>query len=668
MTQKVWNIPGPVSIPEELTQAGYPSLLAAVLSARGIRTAREAAAFFDGEEKAPEDPYLLADMDRAVSRIRLALDRSETAVVYGDYDVDGITSTCLLTEFLRSIGLSVEYYIPDRLEEGYGLNTGAIERLRDRGVSLIITVDCGVTAVEETEYARALGMDMIITDHHECREILPRACAVVNPKRPDSRFSGTELAGVGVAFALACALSGDPEGLLDVYADLVAVGTIADVMPLVGENRRIVKAGLEKLRRDPRPGFAALMEEAGVQRDRLTAASVGFSLAPRINAAGRLGRVQRAAALILERDPQRAAALAEGLCAMNRERQQLEADIWADAERMLSGEKPETPIVLAGQGWHQGVIGIVASRLTEAYSVPAIMISLDGALGKGSCRSYGGFNLFDALSACEGLLEGFGGHALAAGLNIKKENIDALREALGAYYLAHPPLYEEGINPDVLIHRGDMLSMDCVASLEQLEPCGTGNPRPSFCMTDCALNTVTPIGGGKHVSLRLGKFRQNWECVWFGRRAEELGIGAGASVDVVFSPQISEFRGRRSVQLVIQAMRRHDPGERFRALLSGRQDRRLTIDRRELGLIWRALERQCPLETELQALGDIEPRLNPAKIALGLRVFSELSLAEAELELDGPGIAIRLMDRGGKADLMDSPAWRAHQRREGGAD
>ena len=666
MKQTVWNIPAPASIPEELTQAGYSSLLSAVFASRGIITAQQAEEFLSGGQKEPEDAFLLTDMDKAVSRIRLALDRSETVAVYGDYDVDGITSTCLLTEHLRSLGLKAEYYIPDRLEEGYGLNTGAIRHLRDRGVSLIITVDCGVTAVEETDYANSIGVDMIITDHHECQQELPRAVAVVNPKRPDSPSACRELAGVGVAFKLICALSGDASVQLDKYADLVAVGTIADVMPLVGENRRIVKAGLSKLRTDPRPGLAALIAEAGVHEDRLTSTSIGFSLAPRINAAGRLGRVSHAAELLLERDPQRTLVLAAELCDMNRERQRLEADIWADAERMLSGTRPDGPIVLAGEGWHQGVIGIVASRLTESYSVPAIMISLDGETGKGSCRSYGGFNLFDALTACSDLLEGFGGHALAAGLNVRRENIDALGCALKKYYSDFIPQCEDGIHPDVLIDRAEMLSMTSVSSLETLEPCGAGNPRPSFCMTDAALTSVMPIGGGKHVSLRLGKFRQTWECVWFGQRAEDLGLSPGVNVDVVFFPQVSEFRGRRNVQLVIQNMRRHNPANRYLDILSGRSADPITVSRRELGVLWHALERHCPLQTNLRSLGSIEPRLNPAKIALGLRIFSEVSLAETELTPDSSDISVRLPDHSGKADLMDSPAWRAHNSEEGG--
>ena len=658
MNQPVWNIPPAVPIPEELLRAGYSPLLAAVLASRGIATAADASDFLN-ESGALEDPFRLTDMEIAVGRIRRAQREGERVAVYGDYDVDGITAACLLTEYLRSIELDTEIYIPDRLEEGYGLNNSAIETLHRKNVKLIISVDCGVTAVEETDYAASLGVDMIITDHHECQAELPRAAAVVNPKRPDSHYRNRDLAGVGVAFKLVCALSGAPEDALERFADLVAVGTVADVMPLTGENRAITKIGLDKLRQSPRPGLAALMNEAGVHGSRLSAMTIGFTLAPRINAAGRLGRVSHAAELMLEQDPDRAARLAAELCDMNRERQQLEAEIWAQARKMLEGQTPDSPIVLAGEGWHQGVIGIAASRLAEAYSVPAIMISLDGDRGKGSCRSYGGFNLFDALSACGDLLEAFGGHALAAGLNIARENVDAFRQALAAYYKAHPPTEAEGLSPDVRIDSPDLLTMDCVESLDLLEPCGAGNPRPTFCMTDARLVSLQPIGGGRHTSLRLEKFGHVYSCVWFSQRAADIGLRPGDRTDVIFYPQISEYHGR-SVQLLMQAMRRSDVSRLCRDVLTGDEgkSRSLRLDREELGRIWRSLDRRCPLHMGFDDLGQIEPRLSPAKIALGLRVLKELSLAR--LSFDGNQLDITLVAPHGKADLMESAAWRLH--------
>lgn len=661
MKDKVWNIPPEVSIPEELIRAGYTPLLAAVLASRGVMTVSAAASFLEGGPCALEDPMLLTDMDAAVRRIERARQNGEKVAVYGDYDVDGITSACLLAEYLRGIGIETEIYIPDRMEEGYGLNIGAIEHLRDAGVTLIITVDCGVTAVGETDYAASLGMDMLITDHHECQAELPRAVAVVDPKRPDGRYPSRDLAGVGVAFKLVCALSGDSGAMMERFSDLVAVGTIADVMPLTGENRYIVKTGLEKLRTAPRAGLAALMAEAGVTESRLNAMSIGFTLAPRINAAGRLGRVAHAAELMMEHDPERARHLAAELCDMNRERQQLEADIWEQALGMLSEYTPGEPIVLAGEGWHQGVIGIAASRLAETYSVPAVIISLDGERGKGSCRSYGGFNLFDALGSCGDLLEGFGGHALAAGLNIYRDNVDAFRKALGEHYVNHVPVAEEGLPLDMVIGDRRLLTMRCVESLEALEPCGNENPRPMFAILDAWLQELAPIGGGKHVRLKIEKFGQTYDCVWFSHSISDLGLSAGDRVDVAFYTQVSEFRGRRNVQLVLQDLRKADIAGLCRRILREGDAPGVNIDRGELARIWRSLEGLAPLRIGIGRLGKIEHRLPAARIALGLRVLWELGLAEVRFA-EEEDIYIMLTNKGIKADLMQSAAWRKYHR------
>ena len=660
MKHKVWNIPPAVSIPEELIRAGYTPLLAAVLATRGIDTAAQAAAFLDGGPTVLEDPMLLADMDAALRRIERARAHGEKIAVYGDYDVDGITSACLLAEYLRGTGLQTEIYIPDRMEEGYGLNTGAIELLRDKGVTLIITVDCGVTAIEETDYAASLGIDMLITDHHECQAELPRAVAVVDPKRPDSVYPSRDLAGVGVAFKLVCALSGDSEAMLERFSDLVAVGTIADVMPLTGENRHIVKTGLEKLRTDPRPGLAALIREAGMDGKRLNAMTIGFTVAPRINAAGRLGRVDHAAELMLEHDSARAARLAAELCDMNRERQQLEAAIWEQALSQLGGEKPTGPIVLAGENWHQGVIGIAASRLAETYGVPAVIISLDGDKGKGSCRSYGGFNLFDALSASEDLLEGFGGHVLAAGLNIRREQVDEFRAALTAFYENHIPQAEEGLSLDFIMDSRHLLTMKCVESLDLLEPCGNENPRPLFGLIDARLQEVVPIGGGKHVRMRVEKFGQMYDCVWFGHGIGEIGVSAGDRIDLAFHPQVSEFRNRKNVQLVIQDVRPTDVAGFCRHILTTGHAPGVYIDRAELARIWRSLESLAPLRLGLGRLGKLDPRLHTAKISLGLRVLQELDLCQIRYAEND--IYIMITNNGMKADLMQSPSWRTHHR------
>ncbi|MCD7749988.1 MAG: single-stranded-DNA-specific exonuclease RecJ [Oscillospiraceae bacterium] len=660
MKNKVWNLPTPVAIPEGLTRAGYTPLLAAVLAARGFKTAEEVAVLLDDGPWEPGDPMLMTDMERAVRRIRLARERGELVAVYGDYDVDGITASCLLAEYLQSMGLETEIYIPNRLEEGYGVNDGAIRKLHDRGVSLVVTVDCGVTAVEQTALAADLGMDIIVTDHHECQEKLPEAVAVVDPKRPDCVYPDRELAGVGVAFKLVCALDGDGMAMLGRYADLVALGTIADVMPLIGENRRMVRAGLEKLRSNPSPGLDALMALSGVEKGRISATAVGFTLAPRINAAGRLGHTSLALRLLLEKNSSRALNLAGELCGMNHQRQQMEADIWDETSRMMAGKTPTGPIVLAGEGWHPGIIGIAAARLSEAYSVPTVMISLDGEMGKGSCRSFGDFNLFDALAYCNSLLDAFGGHALAAGLNIHRANIDAFRKALQEYYVNHPPHEDEGLALDLEITDPALLTLESVDGLQALEPFGNGNPRPNLCMLDCCLNSAVPIGGGKHVRLRLEKFGQSYDCVWFSHRIEQLNARRGDRVDAAFYPQVSEFRGRRTVQLVLLDLRRTDTPALCRRALAGQPGTGQGLTRVELGRLWRSLARRSPVHLGVSGLGRIEPGLNPVQIALGLRVLSELGLAA--VQTDGQEIDVTLITREGKADLMQSVTWRRYHR------
>ena len=657
MSYTDWKIPySPATVPGALLEAGYSPLLSAVLNVRGLGEPQDAKAFLDCGEALLGDPLMMTDMPQAVMRITRAVAMGEKVAVYGDYDVDGITSTCMLTDYLRKKGLECEYYIPDRMEEGYGLNTSAIAALQERGVSLIITVDCGVTTVEEAAFAAGIGVDMIVTDHHECREELPNVIAVVDPKRPDCNYPSRDLAGVGVAFKLLCALEGSPEKMLDEYSDLVAVGTIADVMPLVGENRYIVKHGLKKLMNSPRPGLRALMEEAGLGDKRITATNVGFTLAPRLNASGRLGQASMAAELLLTDSPRTAASRASDLCQLNRDRQMLETDIWREALDMIADTRPTTPIVLSCETWHQGVIGIAASRLTEAFNVPAIMICLDGDKGKGSCRSCGGSNLFEALSACSEHLEGFGGHALAAGLTIKRENIPAFTKAIGEYYLENPGEGEKTLDIDLCVDSPELLTMKCVEDLELMEPCGTGNARATLCMTRAYLSALTPIGGGRHLRLTVEKFGHSYECVFFSRTAEELGIRSGDWVDIAFFPQINEFRSRRSVQLLISDLRIHNGG-RGDEILRGSFpicEETAAPSREELGWLWRSLVRLGGRLTmpKTPFLERLAPQMWDSRICIGLKVFEEMGLIS--LSYDGENISTVCLPVEGKVNLEES--------------
>ena len=552
----IWNVSTPnANAVNTLVGAGYSPLTAMILSARGMRDS--AAVKQQLTCDAPLlDPYLMTDMDLAAGRVGLAMTRGEKIAVFGDYDVDGITATCLLTSFLRRHGADCVNYIPGRLEEGYGLNPIAIRYLHKEGVKLIVTVDCGITAVEEARLCKELGIDLVITDHHECKEELPDAIAVVDPHRPDGGYPHMTLSGVGVAFKLAAALSGDQDAVLRDYADMVCLGTVADVMPLVGENRVFVAHGLESIRHTQRPGIAALMKESGCAPDNVSATSIGFMLAPRINAAGRMGQIEWAVELFLTDDEERAEYLAKALCDLNRQRQQVESQIYDEAVSMLPAGQPPEAIVLADEAWHQGVVGIVASRMAEEYCCPTFLICLDGEHGKASSRSFGGFNLFASLTALSDLLESYGGHELAAGFTINRSQIAAFREQIckrAAEFYSDTGIrtvldIDCAITPELLTVRG-------IDSLSVLEPCGTGCPKPVLMMRNLIIDRISMVGNGRHMRLRLRDRQHTINAIYFSANPESVSIEPGDLVDVAFHPQINEFRGERSAQMHVLDIR-----------------------------------------------------------------------------------------------------------------
>ena len=657
MKYRNWKIPYTApQPPEALLRAGYSPLLAVLLALRGYDDAGQARTFLSGGDQSVFDPMLLQDMDKAVARIRTAIERREHVAVFGDYDVDGITSTCVLTDYLRRRGVPVHPYIPDRIEEGYGLNMDAITSLqRADDITLIITVDCGITAIDETNYALQRGIDMVITDHHECSgQAIPNAVAVVDPKRPGSQYPNGGLAGVGVAFKLLCALEGDSTQVLRDYGDLVAIGTVADVMPLTGENRYLVAQGLAQINTNPRPGIRALLHECGAEGRPVTATTIGFTLAPRINAAGRLGKTAIAALLLLTDDGSDADRYAAGLCQLNRERQELEQQIWEEASAIACRYPPRAPLVLASDTWHQGVIGIAASRLSEEFHLPTIMICCDGERGKGSCRSFGGFNLYNALSACSEYLEGFGGHALAAGLTIRRENIDRFRRALGEYYRQNPADDLPELTCDLRVDDPHLLTMACIESLDALEPCGNGNPKPLLCITGARLVNAVPIGGGRHLRLHFAKGGYNYAGIFFSCTPAELGVRIGQWADVAFTPQINEFRGRRSVQLLVTDVRPSDPLPLCSALLKNQcvpaWD---TVDlyplRADFAVAWRWLK--APMVFSLSELPERAP-MRPEKFCVCLRVMAEMGLAA--VDFDGEMLRLRPLPTSGKVDLSAS--------------
>ena len=541
-------------------ETGYTPLTAAVLSARGIDTPRAAADYLSCDVRGLHDPFGLTDMDKAVEVVREVIDRGEKMVVYGDYDVDGITATCTLVDYLRSKDAKCEYYIPNRLTDGYGLTRPAMEQLYEQGTRLLITVDSGITANEEIAVARELGMQVVITDHHECHENLPDAQAVVDCKRTDDTYPFSSLAGVGVAFKLICALEGDTLSMLDRYADLVALGTVADVMPIVGENRIIVAEGLKKLSVTANIGLEMLLREAGMKNRRLTSSTISYVLAPRINAAGRMGKAELAAELFLTKDPVRAQALAAELCEQNKLRQNEENKILEQTLTRLRREYnplEDKIIVLAGEGWHQGVIGIVCSRLCDRYGCPVVLISVDeDGVGKGSGRSIEAYSMYEELCKCKELMTKFGGHPMAAGLSLAgEEMIEPFRRALND----NSTLTEEDFVEKVVIDVPmpiTYITKNLIRQLSLLEPFGKGNTKPLFAQKGLTVLNYRIFGKNRNVvKVQLadaGGYQM--DGVYFGEgEAFAAYVDAHPTLSVAYYPSIDTWNGRDKLQINIQS-------------------------------------------------------------------------------------------------------------------
>lgn len=574
---------------------GVSPMCASLIFSRGCKTAEDAYNFINKSSLFSRDPFIMADMRKAVERIEKAIDNeNEVVALYGDYDVDGVTSVSLLYLYLYSRGVRVGYYIPNRSDEGYGVHRSAIDILKQRGVTLIITVDTGITAIEETEYAAGLGIDMIVTDHHECRPELPDAAAVVNPHRPDCQYPFKDFAGVGVVFKLVCALErsravregDDPDRaqrrvLLD-YADLAAIGTISDVMPLVDENRMIVTYGLLHIDKIRRLGVAALIDAANTTKNtavtltkkaqrEINAGYIGFSIAPRLNAAGRMDSAAVAVELLLAVDKEKAAELAEQLCYLNSMRQTEENKVSTEAFRKIEDEegytKGDKVIVLSDDSWKQGIIGIVASRVTEKYGLPSIMVTFEGMatpgypspfdIGKGSGRSVKGMNLVSALTSSDDLLLRYGGHELAAGLSLTRGNLKEFRRKINEYAC------DKFQNEDLTVtYEADayleptQISIEFARELASImEPCGVGNPTPLFIMENCTVENIRPVGGGKHLRITLGKNGYSFQAMFFGVGEVDFGIYTGEQIDALFSVGINTFAGETNVQLLLTDVR-----------------------------------------------------------------------------------------------------------------
>lgn len=538
-------------------ELGISRVIAGMLLRRGLTDPVSASRFLHPDRSAFYDPYLMKDMGKAVDRIRRAVANRERIMVYGDYDADGATSTSLLYLALRKAGGQVEYYIPDRFEEGYGLNGPAILQAKERGFDLIVTVDNGITAVEEVRLANELGLDLIITDHHTPPQLLPQAYAILNPKQPGCGYPDKMLAGVGVAFKLAQALLGE---LPEEFLDLAAIGTIADLAPLLDENRLLTVYGLQRINSSPQVGIKALLTVSGLTGKEITAGHIGFSVGPRINASGRLDSAAYAVELLITENEERARELADFLNQRNQERQEISGQIFEEAVAEIEAHPEmlsDRVLVIAKEGWNSGVIGIAASRLVERYYRPTLMISITDGMGKGSARSIDGFHLYDAMAECRDLFDHFGGHKMAAGFSIAADRIDELRDRLNRRA-------EEVLTPQDMIPKLEIeaelelseVSMEFVRELEGLAPFGFGNPGPRFQMNGLTLQRCRRVGqDGAHLQLIVGKGAAQLGGIAFQRGEEADLINEWQRLDVVGELSINEWNGKQSLQIQLSDWR-----------------------------------------------------------------------------------------------------------------
>lgn len=636
--------------------------IAFLLVSRGVEDELSASDFLS-DSCILTSPYSLKDMDKAVQRIRLAVEQDEKICIYGDYDCDGVTSTALLYSYFESIGADVIYYIPNRLTDGYGMNNNAIDYIASQGVSLIITVDNGISAFNEAEYISSLGMDLVITDHHQIGDGLPKACAVVNPHREDNDIAFRDFAGVGVAFKLVCALEdGDAEEMVALYSDLVAIGTIGDIVPLVGENRALVRAGLELINMNLREGLNALRTEAGNDDRELTSTDVAFQICPRINAAGRMDSADKAVELLISDDYNDAKFKAQQLNDNNMYRHEVESDIIETIHSCISEDSSlvdDRVIVIEGSHFHHGVIGIVASNIVSAYGKPAIIIGVDDDGNcTGSARSIDGFNIYEAIDSCRDLLTHFGGHPLAAGLGINKKDIPQFRKRINEYAkLNYPVMPPETLRIDCKLSPF-YLDISLVDNLKVLEPYGAKNPEAVFGLFNVELVSVTPIGDGKHIRLEVQKKGRKFKVVKFRTTVDEFPYKTGDCIDIAVKVSKNLFKGKfyLSIRAVDIRKSRIDDDlyfmqksdyELFRLGFENKTD--MCPDRNTFAYIYKFLKHNSGWQYTFDDLYfALEQKVTYGMLRFAVEAFEQAGLITVENE------KVTLLDFSGKAVLDDT--------------
>lgn len=652
-----------------------PFFLSMLLEIRGFEDEEEIRDLLS--EGRLSDPLLMKDMDKAVERIRRAIDQFEKIAVYGDYDADGVTATSILFTYLEAVGADVIYYIPQREGEGYGMNLHAVEILHEEGVSLIITVDNGIASVAEVARAKELGMDVVVTDHHRPQREIPEAYAVVDAYQADDHGPYKDLSGAGVALKLVMALEdGDAGSVLEEYADLAALGTVADVVPVLGENRTIVKAGLNILSRGGRAGVDALLEQSGMEGKAATATSLAFTVIPRINATGRMGAPERAVRLLTCDSQEEAQPLSAEICEDNERRREVEAEIAKEAMERIESEGSllySRVIVVDGKGWHHGVIGIVASRITERFGKPCVVISVDGNMAKGSGRSVEGFSLFQAVCACGDLMERYGGHPMAAGVTLKAENVPLFRERINQYAAqVCPEMPAQVLSIDCKLNPA-ALSPEMPQSLEPLEPYGSGNPQPLFGLYNMELRQVVPVGGGNHLRLICAKKGVAVTCMKFGTTPEDFPFSPGDVLDLAVTLEAKEFRGEQKLTVSVrdiklsgldmdqcihtyrlyEKLQREEP-------LSPQEGAELLPSRQDLAVLYRKLVFLKGQGFSAQSLARDLPGFHLGKVLLGLDMLEESRLVSL---LGGEERkSAEILPTQGKVDIFAAPAFQKAKR------
>lgn len=646
-----------------------PPLVSDVLVGRGLDTPKAVEDFFSVDSDF-FDPFSILDMDRAAERILQALERDEKIAVYGDYDCDGVTATAILYQYFVSIGANAVYYIPERDGEGYGLNAAAVQSLSEQGVGLIVTVDNGISAVAEVNLVKRLGMDIVITDHHQPGDTLPDAAAVVDPHRKDCGSPYRYLCGAGVALKLVAALEdGNMDSAVEYFGDLAAIGTIGDVVPLTGENRKLVKRGLQMLQNTENMGLNALLQLAGLEDKTLTAENVAFGIVPRINAAGRMGSARLAMELLLCESEEEAADLAQKINDLNKQRQQQEIFIMEDIERLLS-EHPEKlkerVLVLAGENWHHGVIGIVSAKISERFSKPNLLISVDGKEATGSARSFGEFSLFKALTSCSSLLTKYGGHKQAAGFSLPTENIEGFSREINRYareYFDEMPRYTYVIDRTLT---AEEMTVENIEQLELLQPFGAENQSPVFLVKQLKVSAITPLSDNKHIKITFEtEHKKSFQGLYFGMSTDRFCFEIGNTVDLVASVGINEYNGRKSVSVKIKDIRPSDfPESQFFSAktayekitqgepVDSRLKGRILPSRDEIAFLYQLLKKNRGFhqDVELLYIKIMETKLNYCKFRFVLDILNELRL----IELSPLGNDITVPEQVQRVDLNNS--------------